>query len=139
MRGRVRPPSPRSERILWRCRDATAKKRQLVSPSPVKTTVPSGAETADPGSQVPSWALVLLWSASEPHRVGEVAFLPSFERRLVGRGDEELEKFAHFGKQRPGEPLAASSHVGIASAIRASNGDARSLAVTGFVPVVVEI
>src|SRR5580692_6525282 len=77
--------------------------------STVKTTVTGGAETVDPGSQVPAWALVLLWSASEPHRVGEVAFLPTFERRLVGRGDEEVEKFAHFGKQRPGEPLAASS------------------------------
>jgi two-component system nitrogen regulation response regulator GlnG/two-component system response regulator HydG len=81
--------------------------------STVKTTVPGGAETADIGSQVPSWALVLLWSAAEPHRVGEVAFLPSFERRLVGRGDEEVEKFAHFGKQRPGEPFAPSAREGL--------------------------
>src|SRR5580692_13155525 len=77
--------------------------------STVKTTVTGGAETVDPGSQVPAWALVLLWSAEEPHRVGEVAFLPAFERRLVGRGDEEAEKFAHFGKHRPGEPFAPSS------------------------------
>lgn len=83
-----------------------------MSSPPVKTTVPGDAETADPGSQAPSWALVLLWSASEPHRIGEVAFLPSFERRVVGRGDEEVEKFAHFGKQRPGEPLAPSSREG---------------------------
>jgi two-component system nitrogen regulation response regulator GlnG/two-component system response regulator HydG len=83
-----------------------------VSPFPVKTTVPDGADTVDPGSQVPSWTLVLLWSASEPHRVGEVAFLPTFERRLVGRGDEEVEKFAHFGKQRPGEPFAPHSREG---------------------------
>jgi hypothetical protein len=79
----------------------------------VQTTTPDSGDTGNAAGQVPSWALVLLWSAEEPHRVGEVAFLPAFERRLVGRGDEEVEKFAHFGKQRPDEPLAPSSRDGL--------------------------
>ena len=74
----------------------------------VDTTIPHGA-TADATNQVPSWALVLLWSFEQPHRVGEVAFLPGFERRFVGRGDEEVDKFAHFGRHRPGEPLPQAS------------------------------
>jgi DNA-binding NtrC family response regulator len=86
-----------------------------VSSPTIKTTVPEGADTVDPGSQALSWALVLLWSALEPHRVGEVAFVPTFESRFVGRGDEELDidKFACFSRQRPGEPLAPSSREGL--------------------------
>jgi hypothetical protein len=45
----------------------------------------------------------------EPHRVGEVAFLPIFDRRIVGRGDLEADKFAQFGRRRPGEPFTPTS------------------------------
>jgi two-component system response regulator HydG len=79
----------------------------------VDTTIPHGADTGDAaGHQVPAWAFVLLWSREESHRVGEVAFLPPFERSLVGRGDEEVEKFAHFGVHRPGEPRPRPSRKG---------------------------
>src|SRR5579859_2745943 len=81
------------ETILWRRRDATGKSGHLVSSPAIKTTVPEGADTVDPRSQALCWAFVYLWSASEPHRVGEVAFVPTFESRLVGRGDVELDKF----------------------------------------------
>jgi two-component system nitrogen regulation response regulator GlnG/two-component system response regulator HydG len=77
-------------------------------------TIPREA-TADVAREVPCWALVLLWSFDEPHRAGEVAFLPAFERCLVGRGDEEIDKFAHFGKHRPGEPLPTASREGFLS------------------------
>ncbi len=75
------------------------------------TTIPRGA-TVDSRHEVPSWAFVLLWSLEEPHRIGEVAFLPAFERAFIGRGDDEIEKFATFVRQRPGEPLPASSRAG---------------------------
>jgi DNA-binding NtrC family response regulator len=74
------------------------------------TTIPDGGPTAEPTLQAPCWALVLLWSAVEPNRMGEVAFIPTFEHRIVGRGDDkddEIEKFAYFGQQRPGEPVVS--------------------------------
>jgi transcriptional regulator with AAA-type ATPase domain len=77
-----------------------------------ETTAPGVADT-DPGIQAPELALVLAWSASEPHRVGEVAFFPEFERRFVGRGEAELERFALFARQRPGEPLAPNGYEGL--------------------------
>lgn len=77
----------------------------------VDTTIPRGG-TADVGNELPSWAFVLLWSSEEPHRVGEVAFLLPFERSLIGRGDEEVDKFAPFGQHRPGEPLPRPSREG---------------------------
>ena len=82
----------------------------------VDTTIPRDA-TADAGNQVPGWALVLLWSFEEPHRTGEVAFLPSFERRFVGRGDDDIDEFAHFGQQRSGEPLPRPSREGVLAGI----------------------
>jgi hypothetical protein len=48
-----------------------------------------------------------------PHRVGEVAFFPLGERLLVGRGDVEVEKFAQFVRQRPGEVPAVDPLEGI--------------------------
>src|ERR1700733_2298814 len=80
---------------------------------PVQTTVPGVADTSQAQAEVPSLALVLLWSASQPHRMGEIAFFPSFERRYVGRGGVEVEKFALFGRHRPGEPLAPSPASGL--------------------------
>ena len=44
-----------------------------------------------------------MYSAAQPHRVGEVAFFPLGARLFVGRGDADVEKFAHFLPQRPGE------------------------------------
>ncbi len=77
----------------------------------IKMTVPDGASRINPGDEVPSWAFVIAWSATEPHRVGEVAFLRAFERMIVGRGDDDvpIAQFAAFGRQRPGEPLVAAS------------------------------
>ena len=75
-----------------------------------QTTVPrSRPDTQDLAPQVPTWALVLLWSALEPHRVGEISFLRAFETSIVGRGDDELDEFAYFAEQRPGEPFPPRS------------------------------
>jgi DNA-binding NtrC family response regulator len=71
----------------------------------MQTTVPGLDNTCDPVSEAPSFGLVVLWSKTEPHRRGEIAFLPTFEVRIVGRGDDDLRKFVTFGRQRPGEPL----------------------------------
>jgi DNA-binding NtrC family response regulator len=71
-----------------------------------KTTAPGAASTADDAGERPSLALVLAWSASQPHRAGEVAFFRAGERLFVGRGDGEVERFAHFVRQRPGEVAA---------------------------------
>jgi two-component system nitrogen regulation response regulator GlnG/two-component system response regulator HydG len=50
-------------------------------------------------------ALVVLWSGSEPRRVGEVALLTDTDARMLGRGERE-EGDAHerlaFCRQRPG-------------------------------------
>jgi two-component system nitrogen regulation response regulator GlnG/two-component system response regulator HydG len=77
-------------------------------------TIPRGA-TADVAQEVPAFALVLAWSLDEPHRIGELAFLLAFERFIVGRGDEEVDKFAHFFRHRPGEPLPPASREGFLS------------------------
>jgi two-component system nitrogen regulation response regulator GlnG/two-component system response regulator HydG len=69
-------------------------------------------DTAASTAQVPAWAFVIAWSAEEPHRAGEVAFLPPFQNVLLGRGDQEMEKFMRFGIQRPGEPFAPSPRPG---------------------------
>jgi DNA-binding NtrC family response regulator len=71
-----------------------------------KSTAPGRPTTADGGTTAPVLALVVVWSASQPERVGEVAFFPTGERLYVGRGDVETEKFACFLPQRPGETPA---------------------------------
>jgi len=81
----------------------------LESFPPNKTTVIDGTDTVNPGTQALCWALVLAWSSWEPHRVGQVAFIPTFESRLFGRGDSEVEKFTLFAKQLPGEPYAPTA------------------------------
>jgi transcriptional regulator with AAA-type ATPase domain len=77
-----------------------------------EATTPGITET-DPEIEVPELALVLAWSASEPHRVGEIAFFPAFERRIVGRGWQEIEGFALFARQRPGERHAPMGREGL--------------------------
>jgi two-component system response regulator HydG len=77
-------------------------------------TIPREA-TADIAQGVPAFALVLAWSLDEPHRIGELAFLLAFERFFVGRGDEEVDKFALFSRHRPGEPLPPASREGFLS------------------------
>jgi len=48
--------------------------------------------------------LVILWSAAQPERVGEVALLPPGEPRVLGRGEGPSDEVAVvFGRQRPGE------------------------------------
>ena len=71
-----------------------------------KTTAPAGTSTVDPDAVPPCLALVIAWSASEPHRVGEIAFLPYGEPVTLGRGDADVHDFLHFAPQRPGEILA---------------------------------
>jgi two-component system, NtrC family, response regulator HydG len=91
---------------------SNARSEEVVSPSAFRITTTHTDDTAARALEVSSWAFVLLWSEAEPHRVGEIAFLPTFERRLVGRGGDEVEKFACFGRHRPGEPLHGSSREG---------------------------
>jgi hypothetical protein len=78
-----------------------------------KSTAPGAASTADGGTTAPSLALVVVWSASQPERVGDVAFFRPGERLYVGRGDVEVEKFAHFVRQLPGETPAVDPRDGI--------------------------
>jgi DNA-binding NtrC family response regulator len=78
-----------------------------------QTTAPGAASTAEDAGDRPSDALVIVYSKSQPHRVGEVAFFPLGERRYVGRGDAEVEKFAHFVRQQPGETPAVDPLQGI--------------------------
>jgi DNA-binding NtrC family response regulator len=53
-------------------------------------------------------ALVIAWSAAQPHRVGEIAFFPRVNETLyVGRGDQEPHTRAAFFPQRPGGHLAS--------------------------------
>jgi transcriptional regulator with AAA-type ATPase domain len=78
-----------------------------------QTTAPGAATTAEDAGAQPSLALVIVWSKSQPHRVGEVAFFPLGERRYLGRGDVEVEKFAQFIRQRPGETSAVDPLQGI--------------------------
>jgi two-component system nitrogen regulation response regulator GlnG/two-component system response regulator HydG len=44
----------------------------------------------------------MVWSASQPRRVGEIAHLPFGESLLLGRGSVEAQKFAYFARQLPG-------------------------------------
>jgi two-component system nitrogen regulation response regulator GlnG/two-component system response regulator HydG len=73
---------------------------------PIKTTAPAVATSCEEEHQLPVLAFVILWSASQPHRVGEVALLPYLERLFVGRGAEEIDEFARFAQRRPGARLA---------------------------------
>jgi DNA-binding NtrC family response regulator len=68
-------------------------------------TVTDGADTVDHGARPPVLVLVILWSASQPERAGEVAYFPFGKRRLLGRGDDEPEAFARFVRQMPGDSL----------------------------------
>ncbi len=74
------------------------------------TTVPPAEPLARTGQGPPlTKALVILACTSEPHRAGEVAYLPEDGSVLyVGRGDEEPETRAAFHPQQPGKhPIAA--------------------------------
>ena len=80
---------------------------------PIKTTAPGVANSFDEAAQVPLLGLVILWSKSQPQCVGEVALLPPFERRFVGRGGVEIEKFVQFGQHRPGGYVPVDPHEGL--------------------------
>ncbi len=59
---------------------------------------------APPADEAPAPALVIVWSAAEPERVGEVAFVPG--SRVLGRGEARPDDDAprlQFVRQRPGE------------------------------------
>ncbi len=66
----------------------------------------------DTGPEVP--ALVIAWSAEEPHRIGEVAlFEMEGSARVLGRGDEgHASTRVTFGRQRPGERSAPRAATG---------------------------
>ena len=61
----------------------------MSSPNFAATSTDSD-ETAASVAQVPAWAFVIAWSTEEPHRAGEIAFLPPFRNVLLGRGDLEM-------------------------------------------------
>ncbi len=79
------------------------------APNPLaRTTVTDTTNAPSPNAQeqAMAYAVVLLWSAAEPHRVGQLAFLDPFEEIFVGRGDGKPRKYAQFGWHRPGKDLA---------------------------------
>jgi two-component system response regulator HydG len=75
-----------------------------------KSTAPAAAASVGPESTPPCLALIIAWSKSEPHRVGEIAFIAPDETLFLGRGDAEIEKFMHFVRQLPGEIPAVDPH-----------------------------
>jgi hypothetical protein len=93
----------------------------------VDATYPD-ADTCGPQAEspVPMLALVLLWSAPEPHRMGEIAFLPGSDWWFIGRGDDRLDEFAQFGQQCPGD---ANADVRRSPFVRGKTMSARQLAV----------
>ena len=69
-----------------------------------QTTAPGADTTAGDAGDASSLGLVLVYSASQPERVGQVAFFPLGVRLFVGRGDPaQVGEFAHLVPQRPGE------------------------------------
>jgi hypothetical protein len=78
---------------------------------PTDTTLTGGSTSVATTRQVPVLVLVIVWYATEPHRVGEVAVFPPYQTLYVGRWDEELkiaiEEYARFAQRRPGAVLAA--------------------------------
>jgi transcriptional regulator with AAA-type ATPase domain len=78
-----------------------------------KTTAPGAATTAEDAGERPSYALIIASSASQPHRVGEIAFFPLGKRLYVGRGPAQADELAYFGPQQPGEVLAVDPLQGI--------------------------
>ncbi|MBS2018742.1 MAG: sigma-54-dependent Fis family transcriptional regulator [Deltaproteobacteria bacterium] len=71
-------------------------------------TRPSRRRGADSSLVDPeSLALLIVWSAQEPARVGQAA-LPAPGRTIVGRGDDASREHLLFGPLRPGPALAAS-------------------------------
>jgi transcriptional regulator with PAS, ATPase and Fis domain len=67
-------------------------------------TIPRDPDWDSAPLEAPAWVFVLLWSVDQFHRAGEVAFLPDSEDCWFGRGDDDLDGFAHLAQQRPGEP-----------------------------------
>jgi len=78
-----------------------------------RTTEPGRGTTCEDSGHQPSLALVIAFSAAQPHRVGEIAFFSLGQWVFVGRGDAELEKFVQFVRQRPGQIVAVDPRDGI--------------------------
>jgi len=116
-----------------------------MSKSVGETTVPCSASTARESARPPSLALVIVWSASQPHRVGEIAFFAFGQRLYIGRGDVKFDKFAHFLRHRPGEMPAVDLREGFVSGASISRrqlrlccvGDALEMEVVGRLPTLV--
>jgi two-component system nitrogen regulation response regulator GlnG/two-component system response regulator HydG len=69
-----------------------------------QTTAPGADTTAGDAGDASSLGLVLVYSASQPERVGQVAFFPLGVRLFAGRGEPaQIDEFAHFVPQCPGE------------------------------------
>jgi len=62
--------------------------------------------SSDDGQSPSGWALVVAWSLAEPHRLGELAWMPERGNpRVLGRGEgggDEAEERLFFQQQRPG-------------------------------------
>jgi two-component system nitrogen regulation response regulator GlnG/two-component system response regulator HydG len=78
------------------------------------TKTGSGTTSVEAGAQR-LLALAIAWSEAQPHRVGEIAFLPLGKWVFIGRGDPdtEIEKFAQFVRQRPGQIAAVDPREGV--------------------------
>jgi transcriptional regulator with AAA-type ATPase domain len=88
-------------------------------------TAPGVAASVDDDQLAPVLALVILWCAGQPHRVGEVALFPIYEKLYVGRWDEDfgkIEEFARFARRCPGEVLAADPRVDVLTGNSISRG-----------------
>ncbi len=68
------------------------------------TTVPPAIDDPAPESAPPDLvlALVIVWSALQPFRIGEVALLGEGDDWILGRGNLDEERRLRFGRQRPG-------------------------------------
>lgn len=78
------------------------------------STVPR-AGTRDTGlhpDEVPDWALVRVWSQTEPHRLAETGFCAQDKRMILGRGTDRLDGRMMFWPHRPGVALRKPSIAG---------------------------
>jgi len=64
-------------------------------------------------SEAPRWCLTIVWSAAQPERIGETAFIDSqLGERVLGRGEATLtdpDERLKFVRQRPGRLLSTSA------------------------------
>lgn len=73
---------------------------------------PDWLSREEPESEAPRFCLTILWSAAEPERIGEAAFLAtSNQERVLGRGEStssDTTERVKFVRQRPGRLIATA-------------------------------